>query len=270
MENDVLQKYLEIVPVIKDALGMDMMMSVTDGHKFLGYWRGDKIVADIHIGDPLSHDDPMWTSFTSGKKLEQIMPAHVYGFEFRAITIPIKDGREIVGTMGIAISMENESFVREASSRLLSSIEQVQNETEYIHRDTDIAKEIADSIMESIGDLLSNVKDIQKFAQEIRDISSNTNVLAINASIEAARSGEAGRSFAVVAQEMKRLADDTQTSSVRILDVLKKLADSVEMMNTKLSKQEETQADQLEATKKLVDVISTIEATTRDVLDKLK
>ena len=46
--NDVLKSYIEIVPVIKDAFGMDIMMSVTDGYEFLAYWRGDKMVADIH------------------------------------------------------------------------------------------------------------------------------------------------------------------------------------------------------------------------------
>lgn len=37
MENAVLQKFVEVVPIIKDALGLDIMMSVTDGYKFLGY-----------------------------------------------------------------------------------------------------------------------------------------------------------------------------------------------------------------------------------------
>ena len=80
--NETLAKYIEIVPVIKDALGMDIMMSVTDGDEFLAYWRGDKMVADIKVGDKLNHDDPMWTSFTTGKKLEMVCPADVYGFAF--------------------------------------------------------------------------------------------------------------------------------------------------------------------------------------------
>lgn len=270
MENAVLQKYLEIVPVIKDALGMDIMMSVTDGYKFLGYWRGDKIVANIHIGDPLSHDDPMWRSFTTGEKLEQIMPASVYGFEFRAITIPIKDGNEIVGTMGIAISMENESFTKEASNKLLASIEQVQNEVKHIYKDNDHTRNIADSIIASTGDLLSSVEEIQKFAQDIQNISSKTNILSLNASIEAARSGEAGRGFAVVAEEMRKLANDTKASSIKILEVLNVLLDSVTTMKEQLSEQEKTQTQQLQSTQKLVDEISVIESTAREVLHKIK
>lgn len=269
MENAVLQKYIETIPVIKDALGMDIMMSVTDGYKFLAYWRGDKIVADIHIGDPLSHDDPMWRSFTTGEKLEQIMPASVYGFEFRAITVPLKDGKEIVGTMGIAISMENETFTKEASNKLLDSIDKIHSEVNAIYKDNDISKNIANSIMSSTDDLLANVAEIQKFAQDIQNISTKTNMLSLNASIEAARSGEAGRGFAVVAEEMRKLANDTKESSVKILDVLNGLVNSVTKMNDDLSEQEKTQTQQLESTQNLVDAVSDIETTAHKILEKI-
>lgn len=269
MENAVLQKYIETIPVIKDALGMDIMMSVTDGYKFLAYWRGDKIVADIHIGDPLSHDDPMWRSFTTGEKLEQIMPASVYGFEFRAITVPLKDGKEIVGTMGIAISMENETFTKEASNKLLDSIDKIHSEVNAIYKDNDISKNIANSIMSSTDDLLASVAEIQKFAQDIQNISTKTNMLSLNASIEAARSGEAGRGFAVVAEEMRKLANDTKESSVKILDVLNGLVNSVTKMNDDLSEQEKTQTQQLESTQNLVDAVSDIETTTHEILGKI-
>ena len=91
--NEVLQSFIKTIPVIKDAFGMDIMMSITDGDKFLAYWPGNKMVADIHVGDKLSHDDPMWTSFTTGRKLQQICPADVYGFAFKAITIAITFSR---------------------------------------------------------------------------------------------------------------------------------------------------------------------------------
>ena len=69
---------------------MDIMMSITDGNQFLAYWPGDKMVADIHVGDTLSHDDPMWTSFTTGKKLEQVCPADIYGFAFLQTEIRLR------------------------------------------------------------------------------------------------------------------------------------------------------------------------------------
>ncbi len=57
-------------------------------------------------------------------------------------------------------------------------------------------------------------EDVHKFAKTNEDIASKTNLLALNATIEAARAGTAGKSFAVVAQEVKNLANQAKNNSV--------------------------------------------------------
>ena len=267
--NETLAKYIEIVPVIKDALGMDIMMSVTDGDEFLAYWRGDKMVADIKVGDKLNHDDPMWTSFTTGKKLEMVCPADVYGFEFRAITIAIKDKNEIVGTMGIAISMENETFTKEASGKLLESIAAVQEDMNSINNDNDIIKETAAQLREITEQIRKNIEEVQNFAIGIQKISNNTNMLSLNASIEAARSGEMGRGFAVVAEEMRKLANDTKDSSGKILDILDRFNADIENMNKHLEEQESSQEEGAELSKRLFEEVEKIEQLTQQVIERV-
>ena len=267
--NQELQKYIDTIPVIKDAFGMDIMMSITDGHEFLAYWPGKKMVADIHVGDRLDHDDPMWTSFTTGKKIEATCPPDVYGFAFRAITIAIKDGLEIVGTMGIAISMENESFTQEASAKLLESIGFVREEMEGMTRDSEEIKESGQRISHSTERIVQHVNEISGFAKEIQKISSKTNMLALNASIEAARSGEVGKGFAVVAEEMRNLANDTKDSSEKILDILKQFMEDLDEMNKSMKVQESSQAEQTELSVKLFEEVQKIEATTRQVIGKI-
>ena len=267
--NQVLEMYIKTIPVIKDALGMDIMMSITDGNEFLAYWKGDKMVADIHVGDPLSHDDPMWTSFTTGKKLEQICPADVYGFAFRAITIAIKDGAQIVGTMGIAISLETETFTTNASNKLLESIDFVQSEMDRINEYGNVIKESSSDIKDCTGEILDNVKEVQMFANEIQKISNNTNMLSLNASIEAARSGEQGRGFAVVAEQMRKLANDTKVASGKILDILTKFTEDIAKMQNSLEKQESSQNEQTGLSEQMVDEVRKIDDITRQVIEKI-
>lgn len=106
---------------------------------------------------------------------------------------------------------------------------------------TDKAKEIAgkacgevNESSEQMKQLLSRMTDIRTSSEEIRetvavieDIAFQTNILALNASIEAARAGSAGAGFAVVANEVQNLAGKSAEASVRITELAKKSVSSV-------------------------------------------
>ena len=80
-----------------------------------------------------------------------------------------------------------------------------------------------DDINKHIAELVESIKEVEKVIYIIEDINEQTNLLSLNAGIEAARAGESGKGFLVVADEVKKLAEQSKNSTSSVYEVIKNI-----------------------------------------------
>lgn len=122
------------------------------------------------------------------------------------------------------------------------------------------------SVMNSLSDKASIIGNI---ADTITSISEQTNLLALNAAIEAARAGEAGKGFSVVAEEVRKLSEDTASSSNNVKEIISNVQKDVVTARDTINQAEAVIYKQNDAVKHAREIFGEISSSIEDVVNKI-
>jgi methyl-accepting chemotaxis protein len=149
---------------------------------------------------------------TNSRKLENVASIQLKSiekmiFSVQEISAAVSQNTNIIFTA--------DSFTNEVVETVKDGINQIANIINSISKISDFINETN----KNFNSLSLNSEKIHSFTQIIADIATQTNLLSLNASIEAARAGDAGRGFAVVAEEIRKLSDKTSKSANEIKNI---------------------------------------------------
>jgi len=153
------------------------------------------------------------TIVVTGKKIEQI------GVSIQNIVTHIQtQNNSIQNSVDKADAMSQK--IAHTQAQVASSLGDVESSIGNI-------KAIAGDTTQIIFTLEHNVAEVSSMIETIKDITDKTNLLSLNAAVEASRAGEQGRGFAVVAEEVRKLADMTDKATVRIEAIVNSINENV-------------------------------------------
>ncbi|MDR2741774.1 MAG: methyl-accepting chemotaxis protein [Treponema sp.] len=164
--------------------------------------------------------------------------------------------------------------VAQSSSAIEEMLANIQSVTQTLTKNAVNVKELIESSEVGRTGLQEVATDIQEIAREseglleinavMENIASQTNLLSMNAAIEAAHAGEAGKGFAVVADEIRKLAENSGEQSKTISTVLKKIKDSID----KITKSTDSVLNKFEAIDNGVRTVSDQSENIRNAMEE--
>ncbi len=212
------------------------------------------------VGKQIQKGDGLWEAVNYKQTYTSIIPKEAVGFAFKSISTPlINEKGEVVGAVGLGHSVEMQERLQDAAQTIASSSQEVIAFSEELLANAEKLHEKLDSLREAGDVTIASLDKSDRVLSIITGIASSTNLLGLNASIEASKAGELGKGFAVVADEIRKLSLNSSSSAKEIKEALLSIRSDFEEIDKMITEVDEVSLQQSNATQ---EITKSIEALT--------
>lgn len=229
----LMECFIRVAPYINDLTVRDVAVVVTDRERYIFEVPGKEIDFRLSYGDPLKEGTLLRRSMESGQTQSDYVDNHNFGFAYIGSALPIRDDEsgEIIGSVFFGENTSDYDALREMAGALADNTNEVNVSTQEINDEAQRLSELGQELSQITQGFVEHLKEVDHATDLIGNISKQTNLLGINAAIESARVGEAGKGFQVVADEIRKLSADSSHSAQGIQEMLDKIKNGSQDIN---------------------------------------
>lgn len=262
MVSEELKKIVDQLPLLKQLFEQDVYISVLDREGIVqGYSVPDGVAPQLSVGELFSDPTGAFREvIETGCARKNRLPKEVMGETFEGMLVPVTEEGKVVGCVVCTYSVEIKEKNMEMAENFQNTVRDVQDTIQALVAGIENLLGTLTSVKDVTGNVANDVDTATEVVSKISSNASRSNILALNASIEAARSGEHGRGFAVVATEMGKLANDSGRSASEIKSTLSTITGHMSSIVSSIK-------DANDVAQEHMDNINDIQRVLSDILD---